>query len=188
MYGSNQYGQCGVSPAAVSEHGGPWLSDAVKLDRHRDFVPPLPEDVVIEAAATGAAHTLLRTSKGVVYAAGTNTHGQCGRAPQPALYPFRRIDGPFVAENDVVVDISCGRTFSALVTAAGHGTYSPLTSVYTMGSAEYGVLGTGLLSWHHQGPDQVQHRIQAVPMRVPSLHHIMRVSCGEDHAMAYVCS
>ncbi|WFD21075.1 hypothetical protein MCAP1_003331 [Malassezia caprae] len=171
VYGCNKHGQCGVSPAAGSAQGGPWLSDAVKLDRQRDFVPSLPDGASVTAAATGAGHTLLLTSQGTVYAAGANAQGQCGLAPRPALYPFHR-----VGVSDPVVDVSCGRAYSALVTASGH--------VYTMGSAEHGVLGTGLLSWHHRGPNNLEHDIQAAPTRIPSLQHIARVSCGEDHMAA----
>lgn len=188
VYGCNKYAQCGMSTAAGGALGGSWLSDAVQLDRQRDFVPPLPNGVTVTAAATGAAHTLLLTSQGTVYAAGSNAQGQCGLAARPFSCPFHRVDGPFVAEKDPVIDMACGRAFSVLVTVAGHGTYGtdPLMSVYTMGSAEHGVLGQGLRSWHHTGPKHTQYYIQAEPARVETLKHITQVSCGEDHAVAYV--
>jgi len=120
MYGCNRDGQCGISPAAGTTQGGPWLSDAVKLDRQRDFVPSLPDGVSIAAAATGSSHTLLLTSQGTVYAAGANAQGQCGLALRPVLYPFHCIEGL----SDPVVDVSCGRACSALVTVGGQGTLS----------------------------------------------------------------
>ena len=113
VYGRNDSGQCGVAPARA-------LSAPVRLDAQRDFVPPLTERIV--DAATGAAHTLLVTARGEVYAAGSNALGQCGMAGERRLVSFRRLQqGPFVEADDGVAMVSCGAAFSLVLTRSGKG-------------------------------------------------------------------
>ena len=115
MYGKNDYGQCGVPSSSRNVLAAP-----AKLDPHRDFIPALGDSIV--DAATGENHTLLVTSSGVLYVAGTNTAGQCGVADTPHLFPFRRVDdAAFVKEHDAVVSVSCGATFSLVLTESGKG-------------------------------------------------------------------
>lgn len=113
VYGKNDYGQCGVPSSSRNVLAAP-----AKLDPHRDFIPALGDSIV--DAATGENHTLLVTSSGVLYVAGTNTAGQCGVADTPHLFPFRRVDdAAFVKEHDAVVSVSCGATFSLVLTESG---------------------------------------------------------------------
>lgn len=110
-YGDNGHGQCGVDTA------GKVLAEPVRL-APRDFSPPLGQDERVVDAATGAAHSLLVTSAGNVYAAGSNAQGQCGLGGMSAVLPFQRVEGMAKA-----TQVSCGRTFS-LVLASSKGTCS----------------------------------------------------------------
>ena len=160
VYGRNREGQCGVS-------GSGWLYHARRLDRERDFEPPLAADDVIVTGATGATHTLLVTAQGAVYAAGSHEHGECGMHTRET--PFQRVDMPFG-----VVHAACGRAWSLVVTREGH--------VYGMGSCESGVLGDGM--YRHTGPSRLVYDCVWQPMRIAPLVNIARVSCGESHAAA----
>lgn len=117
VYGANHEGQCGGAPATL----GAWLYQARELDLSTDAVPALAPGTAICAAATGAAHTLLVTADGDVYAAGNNAQGQCGLPRTTSVTPFRQLDA-FLEDGDRAVDVACGRDFSLVVTAHGHGT------------------------------------------------------------------
>jgi len=173
-WGRHREGQCGVAPAAGT---GTWLMDAVKLDGARDFVPPLAEGVSVYTGATGAMHSLLVTTSGALYAAGSNAQGQCGLGAQSASAPFHLVtDAPFVRDGDAVVDAACGRAYSLVCTASGR--------VYAMGSTQFGALGTGVLGWRAVGPAEVRYAQHTTPVLVPGVRDIKQVASGEDHAVA----
>lgn len=108
-YGDNSQGQCGVEAMRKV------LAEPVRL-ASRDFSPPLGQDERVVDAAAGAAHSLLVTSAGNVYAAGSNAQGQCGLGAVSVATSFQRVEGMTGA-----TQASCGRTFS-MVLASGKGT------------------------------------------------------------------
>lgn len=108
-YGDNSKGQCGVDATRKV------LAEPLKLVP-RDFSPPLGQDERVVDAAAGAAHSLLVTSAGNVYAAGSNAQGQCGLGAVSVTTSFQRVEGMSGA-----TQVSCGRTFS-MVLASGKGT------------------------------------------------------------------
>lgn len=69
-YGDNAHGQTGA-PAAHAV-----LAEPLRLELQRDFLPPLAEGERIVGGAAGTTHSMLVTSQGTVYAAGSNRHGQ----------------------------------------------------------------------------------------------------------------
>lgn len=164
VYGRNREGQCG--------RGAAWLYDAKVLDKQHDFVPPLAANETILTGATGAAHTLLVTSHGAVYAAGQHTHGECGlgKSAGPTIAPFHRVSMP-----EEVRSVACGRGFSVMAGASGR--------VYAMGTQASGVLGVGTDGAYYAGPSSVRYRSVWEPVAL-SLSHIQHVACGEQHAAA----
>ena len=171
LYGRNAEAQCGVPVTSTSDAASLWLYDARRLDKEHDFVPPIAPGVSIHTGATGAMHTLLVTTQGELYAAGSNEFGQCGLGALATCVPFQ-----LVPMTERVVDVACGRAASVVVTESG--------AVYTMGSSEDGMLGICAASWHHTGPSDVTYDLARHPVRIPNLDGIVRVTCGERHVAA----
>ncbi|WFD32660.1 hypothetical protein MSPP1_003709 [Malassezia sp. CBS 17886] len=147
-------------------------------DVRHDFFPPLCDRDTVVAAAAGATHSLLITSTGALYAAGSNAHGQCGIGAAGAAGPgFRWVDGLACGSSgDKAVGVAAGRTFSLVRTQGG--------DVYAMGSTAHGQLGTGAVGWKAISPTSGAYAAQTRPVRVRGLANIAQIACGEAHAVA----
>ncbi|PKI85330.1 hypothetical protein MVES_000223 [Malassezia vespertilionis] len=152
VYGKNTAGQCGIDTKTDR-----FLSEPRKLDRIRDFVPPLAEGETITIGAAGGDHSLLVTTNAVA---------------QSTL--FRRVD--YFDAHDRIVSVSAGISFSVLATAKGQ--------VYTMGSHAHAQLGLGEFGWVHKGAGTVVYKTCTIPTYIPSLTHIVQVACGQAHSVA----
>ena len=118
--GSNSHGQLGVG-----DHTTRNTACRVPTDK-------LPAPVV--KIATGKHHSLMLLENGDVYAAGSNSYGQCGlgsgtRAAQDSL-SFTKI-----AELSAIVDVACGWDHSLVCDREGR--------LFTFGHPLYGQLGNG---------------------------------------------
>jgi alpha-tubulin suppressor-like RCC1 family protein len=84
-----------------------------------------------EAVSTGAAHTLVRTPSGVVWAWGQNTNGQLGTGNTTRMLTPTKVKG--LPEG--IVSVTAGASHSAALTSGG--------SVWTWGKNSHGQLGNG---------------------------------------------
>lgn len=169
-HGENGYGQCGISSANA-------ITEALAVERSA-FVPQLGSNERVASAAVGAGHSLIVTTHGSVYAAGDNSMGQCGLGDMASAAPFRRLakfDSP-------AVEVACGHDFSLVRTENGGGASS--LTVYAMGSAAYGQLGTGEYDMEFRTPEG-SFRAQRTPAKV-ALPEVRQIACGTHHALAYV--
>lgn len=149
-------------------------------------------------AATGRNHTLLVTSSGEVWSAGTNPLGQCGHPPCAEITHFKRIQGfgPDPNEHPFghAVKAAAGISFSLVSTDSG--------SVYSFGSGEHGQLGNGTtgerITTGNKVAFDVEHR--PVHIRFPlsnekdksgegndgekKIVKIVDITCGQQHSVA----
>lgn len=169
VYGANGAGQCGLDARTV-------VSEPHKLDRQSDFRPPLAEGETVVHVAAGAEHSLLATSYGHVYAAGSNSHGQCGLGSVRTASPFTRLD-PVPFGEDRAWQVGCGRTFGLILGESG--------KVYAMGSTIYGQLGTDELGAEAVSASAWQYRQRPLPVPL-ALENVIQIACGATHAVAYV--
>ncbi|CEG43334.1 FOG: RCC1 domain [Plasmopara halstedii] len=118
--------------------------------------------------ACGYRHTALITDDRLLYTFG---HGECGRLghgteeschdPKPVSYFLNLIAAKGVAAG--IVDVSCGREHTMVVTANGH--------LFGFGWGEAGRLGTG-----ETGSTLHPSRVE--------LTNITKVACGREHTLA----
>ncbi|KAJ3434582.1 regulator of chromosome condensation [Anaeramoeba flamelloides] len=158
--------------AAISSTGevytwGGGLSNFLghKQNNKRPIPHIIPNFENIDAVkiACGAQHTVLLTSKGVVYSWGRGSDGQLGHGDfkfQPSPQKIELLD------KKPVSDISCGRQYTTIVTMDG--------KLYTFGSNDCGQLGHSELGTMNK-PKLVKDF---------SAFHIVSVSCGNSHTLA----
>ncbi|WFD04909.1 hypothetical protein MVES1_000234 [Malassezia vespertilionis] len=111
VYGKNTAGQCGIDTKTDR-----FLSEPRKLDRIRDFVPPLAEGETITIGAAGGDHSLLVTTNGtliVSVSAGIS----------------------FSVLATAKGQVACGQAHSVALDKEGY--------VYTWGEGSFGRLGCG---------------------------------------------
>jgi hypothetical protein len=89
----------------------------------------------VTSACAGQFHTLLLTSSGRVYAAGSNSHGQLGSGAGGEAHAsrFARIEGALAGAT--VTAVACGTAHSLALTSGGE--------VFAWGDASSGQLGLG---------------------------------------------
>eukprot|EP00743_Colponemidia_sp_Colp-15_P007616 GILK01008241.1.p1 GENE.GILK01008241.1~~GILK01008241.1.p1 ORF type:complete len:504 (+),score=62.28 GILK01008241.1:62-1573(+) len=124
----------------------------------------------IVKVACGGQHTLAISTDGRLFAWGQGSEYALGTGQKTDIKLPIAIDIPNSSNSSSsnnakrVIDISCGRDFSACVTADGQ--------LYTWGSDDFGQLG-------HGRPDNYQK----IPKQVRSLDgkKVYRVSCGDYH-------
>ena len=139
--GLNQHGQCGrLIPKSAADEAAEARGEKPKPSAGVTSGVMLPGRVLalaheeIRGVACGAAHTLVLTDKGDLYAFGLNATGQLGlgsHSTRPCPTPTAVALGP----RTVVVSMSAGDEFSACVTKAGE--------VFTWGFGAFGQLGHG---------------------------------------------
>jgi hypothetical protein len=160
-WGKNHRGQLGVGDELGRQSPAP--------------VSALAKETVVYAA-TGKAHTIFITAKGMVYAAGETKFGAVGPSfkkkqetlPTPTLVPG--ISG--------AVRAACGADFCMVITSAGH--------LYSFGWSEFGQLGHGTDGQYNQSASSVKLTFEAekTPTRVPGLSNVVQVACGPHHCCA----
>ncbi|XP_077241741.1 regulator of chromosome condensation (RCC1) family protein [Tasmannia lanceolata] len=122
--------------------------------------------VPCKQVATGLSFTVFLTRQGHVYSCGTNTHGQLGLGdtldrPTPKIIEFS--EGP-----GHVVQIAAGASYTLAVTNDG--------TVYSFGSGSNFCLG--------HGDQHNEHRPHAIQLFRRKKIHVVRVSAGDEHAVA----
>ena len=126
-------------------------------------LPSLSAGTHITSVAFGASHSAWLAADGVVYTVGDNTNGQCGVPSPSALIRPQRLES--LATSFVGVQVSCGSSFTAVVTECG--------ALATFGANDHGQLG--------HGPDA------AVDLRRPKLvksaGEVSAVACGDAHCL-----
>ncbi|KAI4497020.1 hypothetical protein M0802_007766 [Mischocyttarus mexicanus] len=132
------------------------------------FVPtqigmPLSEKVVTDLAC-GSHHSLALTDEGEVYAWGQNNCGQIGSGIVSNQGAPRKINSALTGK--IVTSITCGQTYSMIVTSSGE--------VYAWGHNGVGQLGSGSYS------------NQLSPFKVTGLAGVIieKVACGYAHTLA----
>jgi alpha-tubulin suppressor-like RCC1 family protein len=150
------------------------------------LVASLPSSAPI-AIAAGRSHCLVVTDDQVVYAWGSNSHGQCGipppeeeeegeedssQGPPPRTIPLSGDGAQHVVyptaiaalSSENIVAIAAGHFFSAALSADG--------SLFTWGRGNEGQLAVGTA--------QVVPIPRKVPLSIPLIH----VACGTKHLLA----
>jgi E3 ubiquitin-protein ligase HERC4 len=123
--------------------------------------------IPIALIACGANHTFAVSTSGAIFGWGKNTHGQLGlndTASKQFPTQLRTL------RNSRVRYISCGDEFSTFLTLDG--------GVFSCGAGMYGQLGHG------------SHSNEILPRQILELmgSTITQVSCGRQHALAFVPS
>ncbi|PWN48238.1 RCC1/BLIP-II [Violaceomyces palustris] len=182
IVGRNEQGQCGfpVKPAP-GQIGGLAIYEPLKLDRKTMFSPTLPQgdNGKIVAAATGRSHTLLVTKNGQIYSSGSNAFGQCGHERLGNFEMFTKIEtAAYIKEKDPVIAVSCGLTFSLILTTSG--------KVYALGSSEKGQLGNGRTGEHFISGNKLAFNTFTEPLLIKGLadKKITQIACGQQHSIA----
>ncbi|KAF8822073.1 regulator of chromosome condensation (RCC1) repeat-containing protein [Cardiosporidium cionae] len=163
-WGANNLGQCGRSDDAESD--SLWSRRrpdvGIKIGR---VMGPLEHKKIIQVACR-KNHSLVLADDGKVYTWGSNRDGQLGASVE-STFCVSPIELDISGISSKIVEISCGSTYSALLTEDG--------KLYTWGSDEYGQLGHGKQSRRLNSPKLV---------RGLSSHRIASISCGEFHMAA----
>ncbi|KAJ0264149.1 Uncharacterized protein HA466_0025520 [Hirschfeldia incana] len=141
---------------------------------HLDISRPIFRPKLVEAlkgtpckqVAAGLHFTVFLSRDGRVFTCGSNTHGQLGHGdtldrPVPKAVEFLQRVGP-------VVQISTGPSYVLAVTQDG--------SVYSFGSGSSFCLG--------HGEQQDEHQPRVIQAFKRKGIHILRVSAGDEHAVA----
>lgn len=141
---------------------------------HLDISRPIFRPKLVEAlkgtpckqVAAGLHFTVFLSREGSVFTCGSNTHGQLGHGdtldrPVPKAVEFLQGVGP-------VVQISTGPSYVLAVTQDG--------SVYSFGSGSSFCLG--------HGEQQDEHQPRVIQAFKRKGIHILRVSAGDEHAVA----
>jgi len=160
-------------------------------DSNDRFVPTLIQELTghqIVEIATGKSHTLFLTSEGKVLACGSNNEGQCGIGKKskdidvPKLIAY---DGP------PIVSVAAGSLFSVIVDENG--------KVWTFGHPENGTLGHNDEGRYIEKAGKVEFHCEFSPKQISAFFekdtkekevialpypHIVKVSCGTNHAVA----
>jgi len=114
-----------------------------------------PSGVKWIGAACGRGHTLLLTSKGVVYACGDNKCQQLGIDSKDAnaLTP-RRV----IYRGKPIIKMTCGAEFSIILDITG--------ALYSFGSPEFGQLGHGEEGKFLEKAGKVTFKYERIPRRI----------------------
>ncbi|CAN7074837.1 unnamed protein product [Brassica oleracea var. botrytis] len=142
---------------------------------HLDTSRPIFRPKLVEAlkgtpckqVAAGLHFTVFLSREGRVFTCGSNTHGQLGHgdtldSPIPRAVEFFQSVGP-------VVQIAAGPSYVLAVTQDG--------SVYSFGSGSSFCLG--------HGEQQDEHQPRVIQAFKRKGVHILRVSAGDEHAVAF---
>jgi alpha-tubulin suppressor-like RCC1 family protein len=140
-----------------------------------DFFQTLVDDKVVQVSC-GQQHTLFLTENGSLYGTGSGAYGILGTGDtSDELLPVEITAlKETLMDNEKVVKVSCGSSFSAFVTNIGN--------LYVWGRNDSGQLGLGEES---QGD---MHSAERYPRRIPFFEtervNIKDVACGENHMVA----
>eukprot|EP00928_Gymnodinium_smaydae_P040332 TRINITY_DN27361_c0_g2_i1.p1 TRINITY_DN27361_c0_g2~~TRINITY_DN27361_c0_g2_i1.p1 ORF type:complete len:956 (-),score=85.66 TRINITY_DN27361_c0_g2_i1:149-3016(-) len=122
---------------------------------------------VTEVSCRGS-HMAALDDSGKVWTWGDNKEGQLGHPASPTSVSFEKPTIVKALQQHVVVNVCCGREFSAAVTSDGR--------LYTWGNGSDGQLGHTLGSG---GPTMT-----STPRVVKALQRVSTVSCGSRHILA----
>ncbi|KIY70128.1 RCC1/BLIP-II protein [Cylindrobasidium torrendii FP15055 ss-10] len=125
-------------------------------------------------AACGRNHTLIVTSDGQVFSAGTNKLGECGHAPCNEVSVFRPIRGL----DAHAVQVSAGISFSLILTRDG--------KVFAIGSGEHGQLGNGSTGERISTGNKSSFDVIHTPTLIREFadKNIVQISSGQQHSIA----
>ena len=129
-----------------------------------DTIPTKVHDLVeISSLSLGKTHSILRTSDGAVYTAGTNNHGELGASQNAeidqAFFRVAMFSGTLKSKS-----VSCGDSFCLVLTHKG--------SIYTFGKGGDGRLGLG------------DTHDRCSPQCVSTSMRFKKASCGSRHVLA----
>ncbi|KAF3491454.1 uncharacterized protein GIQ15_00971 [Arthroderma uncinatum] len=132
--------------------------------------------------AAGGNHTLIRLPSGIVYAAGSNAHGECGTSTTQNLVRFQRVvisEPPANIARDISHDITPDdniTTFSHISATWSASFFVNQSSIYVVGHGSKGELGLG--------PDVTETK---VPVRMsnfpPDGTHVAAIASGMGHTV-----
>ena len=176
LHGDGSVSSFGWGGSFMSGSGALGLGskDSVSNPTVMEFFYRIGERLV--QVACGTQHTLFLTVSGTVYATGHGAYGILGTGDSSdELVPVELTAlKTTLAENEKVIKIDCGGSFSALITDAGN--------LYVWGRNDSGQLGLGEES---QGD---MHSAERYPRRIPFFESertfIRDVACGENHMVA----
>ncbi|KAK0079564.1 hypothetical protein PV325_001069 [Microctonus aethiopoides] len=148
-FGKNDKGQLGVG-------------DMKRRDEPTE-IEALKGHTVI-AAACGRNHTLILTSRGIVFAAGDNKLGQCGVGKSDACI----VTATKVKYSGApIVKVGCGAEFSMILDIKG--------GLHSFGSPEYGALGHNTDGKYFITNSKMAFHFEKVPKRI-----VLYVERGKD--------
>lgn len=188
-WGRNECGQCGTGT----------ISDCVP------YPTRIGGDFQYHGAATGKSHSILLSTNGMAYAAGSNKMGQCGVNHKiETIVNFRKCFIAGSSDTNIVLPVqaSCGEYFSVLLTDKGH--------LYSSGLSQYGQLGNGETGEHFIQANKIAFAnatkferrsvfVQAedpnndnckdmIPLLDSSSIVIGNITCGKSHTLAVEAS
>lgn len=145
-------------------HGGYGQLGHVKDEKSKPVLVPLQKKVI--QIACGSYHSVALTSEGEIYAWGSNNCGQLGLSMGTNQQTPKRVNGHLTAYNKKVVSLSCGQSFTIVLTDTGE-----------------------LFSWGYNGNGQLgigNNTNQQQPAKVTGLNgkQIQKVVCGMAHVLA----
>jgi alpha-tubulin suppressor-like RCC1 family protein len=129
-----------------------------------DTVPTKVHDLAdVASLSLGKTHSILLTTEGIVYTAGTNNHGELGANPnaemEQAFFRVATFSGVLKGKS-----VGCGDSFSLVLTHK--------RTIYTFGKGGDGRLGLGGTS------------DQCIPQCVAPATRFKKAACGSRHVLA----
>lgn len=127
-------------------------------------IPALSAGTRVRSVAFGTCHAAWLMADGGVFTVGDNSNGQCGVSAPAVLKTPQRLES--LAANYQAVQVSCGGSFTAVVTACGQ--------LATFGANDHGQCG--------HGPEALLD-VRKPKLVKSSVGDISMVACGEAHTL-----